>query len=496
MNQLKTIIAALLLLLISACNDAEEHYELTNEMPEVKLNFETVLKEGDSLTLIGRLNPENNLTIAIGEEENAPYRAYGKAVKKFHSTELRDYYTSYDTVKVAITSTMGEGLQLLSITSGGNRVRVGYVEIVPSPAMKGSYGMQEIARMGGSADVIFSCINGRGDIYFYKRTGNTIEHIAKDNTTSTLASLGSLQDEAGAYTIMLMYAGGVDSKGENLWFAARTRDSSPENATSEIYRLVHYDIKSGVFTTINRSVYPNTAGNRTLEGTLMPFEGSLSEAKIFRVSGVYPDRNDNLFIVLDNYAIARVEKASEPAAATVKYLISSYSVPAWMTATGFTSRQLVYEIPGSKMRGIFDSADNRVIDADGGIMYNYSYSEGYTDSRQTLYVFDLNARVPLESYRKSERDFRAAKQSPKLAGPFHILSGVPMRAFLPMPDRKLMMMFNSQNFTELDFGDSYARTYMENVQDAASLTQGLNYDEEGTLYMRRGNSVMKTVKLE
>lgn len=494
---LKTIIAAwLLLLFISSCNDAEEYYQQINDIPEVKLEFETVLKEGDSLKLIGRLNPENGLRIAIGGDENAPYRVYGKAVKVYNELMYHDIYRSYDTVMVAITSAMGEGLQLLSITSGGHTARIGYVEIVPSPDMKGSYGMQEIARMSGSADVIFRCVNGKGDIYFYKRNGSAIEHIAKDNTTTTVATLSSLQDDAGTYSILMMYAGGVDSQGENLWFAARTRDSSPENATSEIYRLVHYDMKSGVFTTINRSVYPKTANERTLEGTLMPFEGKLNEAKVFRPSGVYPDSTGNLFLVLENYALARIENASKPGAATIIYLISSYDVPAWMTVTDVPTNRLAYKIPGTKIRRIFYSADNRVIDADGGIMYNYSYSEGFTDSRQSIDVFDLNARVALENYRKSEMNYQAVKQSPKLAGPFHILSGVPMNAFLPMPGRKVMVMFNNQNFTELDFGTRYARTYMEQVKDGVSLTQGLNYDEEGMLYMRRGNSVMKTILLE
>jgi hypothetical protein len=313
---LLALVCTTMLSIATSCDDAENYYNDIYDIPEVKMsNYRRLFAVGDTMTLIGRLNPQNNLTVTIGEA-NAEYKVTGKLYEDPRPTG--NVYLHYDTIAFPITEAMGSGQLPVTITSGGNAVDLPSIEIVPPATIKTPLTMKEVTKLK-KGDIALYCRNGKGDVYIYRQENQSVEHIDKDGKIETAASLAGMRDQYGSWQIHTAYSGGVDNSGKNLWLSVRVNEANAENGTNEIYRLLHVEPATGKISTLNRSLYPLKTEDRTT-GTITPYEGNIGDVKIFRTGGIYPDSNGNIFLRLSNYATCFLENATNPDEAQLTYL--------------------------------------------------------------------------------------------------------------------------------------------------------------------------------
>lgn len=83
-------------ILLISCNDADIFYAKLNKQPEVISNFKAAYFIGDTVTISGRLNPGNNLSVHVGDLQ-APL------------VNITKIYPDLDAVKIIITESMGVG---------------------------------------------------------------------------------------------------------------------------------------------------------------------------------------------------------------------------------------------------------------------------------------------------------------------------------------------------------------------------------------------------
>lgn len=513
--------------LITSCNDAENYFNDTYNIPEVEMSeYRRLFSVGDTMTLIGRLNPENGLVVTVGEA-NADYKVTGKLYEDPRPTG--NIYLHYDTISFPITEAMGSGQLPVTITSGGNAVNLPGIEIVPPAILKGGLSMKEVTTLA-KGDGILNCQNGKGDVYIYRHETNSVEHIAKNGTSKTVVSLQGMNDEHGNLKVHTFYSGGVDNSGQNIWLSARVTEASADNASNEIYRLLHINTATGTITTLNRSLYPIKKEHRTV-ATITPFEGGIGQVKIFQTGGIYPDSKGNIYLRLSNYATCLLENATDPNAAQLSYLfVTPYNVtnqsPSWLPEiSGYQPEELTRQLPGI----VWHTTQGQYFDAPNHLMYwiEVPFRDSQYDAHKTIIqLYNLNTRAQM-----TELEIASARFLPQRypAGPFGSITGVnnsnyrdsdgrardtDLAGFLPMPGRKLMVLYYGNTYTLMDFNDKYAYLYAQpvNVPMKYDLKRGsvggrelepnfigdigLNYDEEGMIYTtaEQRTVILKTVK--
>jgi len=516
---------ALLALTVTSCDDAENYYNTIYDIPEVQMSeYRRLFAVGDTMTLIGRLNPQNNLTVTVGNA-NAEYKVTGKLYEDPRPTG--NVYLHYDTIAFPITEAMGSGQLPVTVTSGGNAVNLPAIEIVPPAILKGGLSMKEVTTLA-KGDVILYCQNGKGDVYIYRHETRSVEHIAKSGASKTAISLQGISDQHGAWQIHTVYSGGVDNSGKNIWLSARTTEASADNAGNEIYRLLHISAATGTVTTLNRSLYPIKKEDRTL-ATITPFEGGIGQVKIFQTGGIYPDSKGSIYLRLSNYATCLLENAADPVAAQLSYLFvtprsyEAWGIPTWRPELPYTEEEA--PMPGIAQR----STQGQYFDAENHLMYWIEVPRRDTNFdflKTSIRLFNLNTRAQL-----TELEIASARYLPQRypAGPFGSLTGVQnetpqepdgrsrdtdLAGFLPMPGNKLMVLYYGNTYTLMDFNTRYAYPYAQSVKVPAPYDLkrvnigsaelgpnymgdiGLNYDEEGMIYTtaERRSVILKTMK--
>ena len=515
---------ALLALTVTSCDDAENYYNTIYDIPEVQMSdYRRLFAVGDTMTLIGRLNPQNNLTVTVGNA-NAEYKVTGKLYEDPRPTG--NVYLHYDTIAFPITEAMGSGQLPVTVTSGGNAVSLPSIEIVPPAILKGALSMKEVTTLA-KGDGILNCQNGKGDVYIYRHETRSVEHIAKSGASKTAVSLQGMNDEHGDWQVHTFYSGGVDNSGQNLWLSARTTEASADNAGNEIYRLVHINTATGKAVTLNRSLYPIKKEDRTL-GTITPFEGNINQVKIFQTGGIYPDSKGNIYLRLSNYATCLLENAADPVAAQLSYLFvtprsfEAWGIPTWRPELPYTEEEA--PMPGIAQR----STQGQYFDAENHLMYWIEVPNRdihYDAHKTTIRLYNLNTRAQLTELEIASASYLPQQYS---AGPFGSLTGVnnstsqdpegrmrdtDLAGFLPMPGNKIMVLYYGNTYTLMDFNTRYAYPYAQSVKVPAPYDLkrvnigsrelapnymgdiGLNYDEEGMIYTtaERRSVILKTI---
>lgn len=502
----KIIILFTLAITAASCSkDAERYYENIKNMPEILANYDLVYQTGDSVTIKGRLNPDNGLSITIGGVP-ANYRVVGRQ-SVMESDKINP---SMDEVRFAVTEAMGSGQQAVIVTSGGRAINGPSIEIIQAKGLIN--GTLLLAQHGtiNSGDVVFYCQNGKGDVYLYRNSNKTIQHIKKDGSTETVLTLTGLSDTYGTYTISALYSGGVDGKGEYIYFSALTPDNSADNAGNDIYRLVRYKFGSQQPPeTLNRSLYYTLRQrDRTLE-TIKPFEGNIKNVKIYRTGGIYPDSEGNVYIHIP-HAVGLLS-----ASGNFRYL---FRIPGgnlgmflqiWNPAeSDFYGPTAFFNL----LPGVIIDGQHGTIAPDDKLMYSITTpSIPATEANRTnIKLFDLATRSQAYSYIKPAFNGSfGIKQYP--IGPFNILTGVrfggagygkshDQTGFLPLRGKKLLLLHYGETYTIMDFDREYANKYatVEMADAALRLEQftdiGLNTDEEGMIYTvaNNGTLILKT----
>ncbi|MGN7722899.1 hypothetical protein [Chitinophaga sp. 22620] len=505
-------ICALAVMTAAGCKKADQQYEVLHKQPEI-LAYNDAYVVGDTLVMQGRLNPEYGLRIKIGDVDSVSILAMEKVV---YSTNIPVYDTVWiDRIKIVITQQMGVGPERpVAVTSAGNTIPARPIEILEN-ATAGLVQPLRLTRQhtltGGSK--ILYCRSGNGNIYLWTQLApaRSINRLSPDGTLATILSPADYKDSYGAFTITAFNGGGVDPQERYLYFSAITTDNSADNAANEIYRLCRVDLATRQLATINRTLYPKTASQRTV-AALTPFEGKINDVKIFKASRIYPDSSGNVYVNMSDLLLAKLD-----AAGNYSYLFRFSRNPPGVTAdfvpqiwnTGanqyYAPGDVLFMFENSEVTGYM-----RAIAPDEGLLYCIMGA-----SVHDLAQYDLANQVPLYTYEP-----KLITDIPYISGSFSLLTGyprsnsgsndAPLFGYMAMPGQKLLLLYqgisadNFPAFGVLNFaqrrGERYAPGKVERdiSTTTVTLTAGdelLNYDANGMLYMT-GNSrqyILKTI---
>lgn len=500
----KLLYVLLLALMGSSCKKAENYYEKLDAQPEVRSNYQAVYGVGDTMTLTGRLNPQNNLEIRIGG-----VKATVASIVKQPVPRDNFMMDTLERAKLVITKEMGIGTnRKVEITSGGNTIQgpsIQIVEGIESGVLPGPVQLVKQLDMPVGATPLF-CQNGKGSVYLCTLEKSFVK-ISKNGTLTNLFSGTSLTDQNGQFTIVTFNAGGIDPTERYLYFSAMTTDGNADNSGNAIYRLCRYDLQSKALTTINRSAYPNALDQRTMS-VYTPFEGTIGSAKLFAVTGVYPDSKGNVFLNINSSSsFARISTTGQ-----LKYLLRSGSnVPViYNPATGdnYPESEVSRLLQGVVLTT--GSSAFRAIHPDDGILY--LRIGAFADNIRQI---DLHNAV--EVYGFTPKFVPAIYQggTPYISGTFDILTGgyeisnpPGLFGYLPLPGAKILLVYYQDLDTPmypalgtLNFAERAGRRYapgklLKNGYVLHSADKMLNYDEGGMIYMTANNNtvIIKTTQ--
>ncbi|EHQ25471.1 hypothetical protein [Mucilaginibacter paludis] len=500
--------ALLLITSLGSCKKADNYYQKLYDQPEIFSYYNKVYGIGDTLTIIGRLNPKNNLVVHIGDADArviSTIRTVDSLSGNIAKLKL-GYSDSLDVVKLMITTEMGVGQnRAISITSAGNTIQVPAIEIVqnsvvgylPKPLKLVSQYQQQ-----AGARPLF-CQNGKGSIYLWNTDGS-VTLIKKDGSTSQVFDNTVFKDSFGSFTVTAFNGGGVDPQEATIYFSVVTADGSSDNTANTIYRLCKYDVATKQLTTLNRSLYAKAVNAHTFAAA-QPFEGNIAQVKIFQVTGIHPDSQGNVYLDLNSHFITKLSKDGG-----YKYVfnLKNYNDPAPFIPAIIhpdfgnisTLQQIHQLLPGLKI----SSAYKVGIDPGAGLLYAANHPFGYQ-----LKQYSLINQVELYAMPTSWIFSSFSNQKMYLSGSFGVLTGPeenptgtisPAFGYMPLPDQKLVLLLYQEAETNpkwrdqspawemLDFkkkqGQRYAPgklvrgTYSMMLNDVL-----LNYDEDGMLYM-------------
>ncbi|AIM35250.1 hypothetical protein KO02_00130 [Sphingobacterium sp. ML3W] len=492
------------LLVFSACKKTDDFKTRLDELPQInnQPNFAYLPAYGigDTMTIVGRLQPQNNLKIQVGEVD-------AQIVETDTVSYTGGSYPTFtkeimDIAKVIITEKMGIGAnRRVKITTGGNSIDGASIEIY-ALAGQGSFNtplkIVDHVTMSSNSNVFLHCINGKGDLYVFDAPSKSIQLIKKDGQIITLLTQAQLTtDQNGSFIINDFIAGGVDPKGENAWFSVQT----PQG-----YRFCKAVLSSKVLTTLNSS--------NSLEA---PYEGDIIYLKTI-ISGVFPDSKGNVYVTVGDdkkkpVAIASINDGNKQ----LKFIFKSRFATSGMPGNNFSNAETQYSTTQyrfSPEEGSLYVFSTRIVLIQGEVGFApglgiYSLINGLKS--KDLVVQDEGRVVPV-----------------RFTGPFNQMRMMlnfnrdPMDTgsgfgYLPMPGQRLQFLFTQYldgsiinkpgNFAKqygfpkwmvLDFKHEKSYQYAPGPTDVADYTfepyygsvkreglpdELLNYDEEGNLYM-------------
>lgn len=486
-----------ILILGGACKKAENFYNHLDGQPEVRTNYNTVYGVGDTLTLVGRLHSDRNLEIRVGNVKANILSITREAVQR----EVI-FIDTIEIAKMIITEEMGIGPERsIEVISDGKTVSppsIQIVEGIESGVLARPVQLVKHVNSIFGATPLF-CQNGKGSIYLYQLDGKVVK-IDRSGRSLTLFDGAELKDENGLFSISKFNAGGVDSQEQNLYFSAVTTDGSADNLGNNIYRFCRYNLIEKKLTTLNRSVLPNALDQHTL-ATYTPFEGALSECKLFDVSGVFPDNKGQVFCHIEgSSSFVRINAKGD-----VKYLIRAGSktpvIVNSATGSNYSPEEVRRLLPGVLLYA--QNTTIRGISPDQALLYlqtgRFSYSIQQIDLQNSVEIYSLVPKEPAET---------AHGLALYISGTFDILTGGTGRnrpptlfGYMPLPDSKVLILYhqNLDNqsfpaFGTLNFGEQVGRRYAPGKINRNGFVLGttdkmLNYDEEGMIYMTANDNM-------
>lgn len=305
-NRFPLVASLLLLLLLGACTDTDKFFDEQIKQPEIILSsLKSVYSVGDTLTITGRLNPENNLSIHIGNAD-ATILSTKDASGFSGSFKLKK-----EEVKVIISKEMGVGLnKQITVTSAGITVTGPAIEIVgdASYALLGrQLQLQKVADIPSQSMRVY-CRSGNGNAYFWNATTNKLSKItAAEGSLTEVFSTASCVDANGLFSILEFNAGGISPDEKYFYFSAKVQETD-QSRLIELYKLCRYNLQTKEFSTLNRTEYSLVRSRRTLAAT-QPCEGKVGEVKIFKITAIQPDAAGNLYVNLMDNFLTRLDVA-------------------------------------------------------------------------------------------------------------------------------------------------------------------------------------------
>ena len=203
-------------MLFSSCSDADKTFEELSKQPEIIADtFKELYFVGDTLTVKGRLNPDNNLSIHIGDVQ--------AKIVATDREELKNnrYGLVLDVVKVIITADMGIGENRpVTITSAGITIPAPSIEIVGDADAVLLLRPLQLVKVGdiSSELTLVYARTHTGKTYYWNAVAKKLFSLtAAGGTLTEVFSEARCVDENGAFTFVnsfnqICYAVSPDEK--------------------------------------------------------------------------------------------------------------------------------------------------------------------------------------------------------------------------------------------------------------------------------------------
>lgn len=354
-HRLHSIAVCLLLLLLYSCKDADTFYEVLDAQPEIMADYQTLYMVGDTLTIRGRLNPENTLEVYIGDIK----------AEIFETTTEQPINSPLvmDVAKIRITEAMGIGEdRSIRITSGNATVSGPSIEIVGdanAAVLDRPLQLVKVANLPSGAVPLYSR-NGKGNVYAWNGSSKKLFRIAAANgNTTEIFTEAQCVDTGGAFTITEFNAGAVSPDERYFYFSAKVNEEEQDRAI-ELFKLCRFDLQNGDFTTLNRTEYSLLRSRRTLVAA-QPFEGNVNDVKIYKITALYLDTQGRVYCDLMGRFLTQLDPDGtysyqlnfadriimNTAPATEAHFVPLINNPA--TNNYYSTVQIHQTLPGSKL---------------------------------------------------------------------------------------------------------------------------------------------------
>lgn len=505
--RLHFIAICLLQLLLHACKDADTFYEVLDAQPEIVADYQTLYMVGDTLTIRGRLNPENNLEIFIGDIK----------AEIFETTTEQPTNSSLilDVAKIRITEAMGIGAdRSIQITSGNATISAPSIEIVGdanAAVLDRQLQLVKVADLPPRAVPLY-CRNGKGNVYAWSSDSKKLFRItAADGHTAEVFTEVQCVDVRGAFTINEFNAGAVSPDERYFYFSAKVSEEG-QDRTIELFKFCRFDIQNGEFTTLNRTEYSLLRSRRTL-ATAQPFEGKVDDVKIYKITGLYPDAEGRVYCDLMGRFLTQLDHNG-----TYSYLIN-FADKVIMSTAPATETHFLPLINNPTTNNYYSTV--QIHQTLPGVKINYQMN--YMDlGKKTMYtkrsiggvylqVTDMVTRIPTAEYANSVRADGESIYATASLRSFNgglVRLGSPPLDPLPSNGKLIGLYFPTSGerntviggvLCEIDFAGQVATRYAPGtlrfndfiLRDFDHL---LDIDEEGMLYMTANNrtEIVKT----
>ena len=506
-------ICCLMGLVFSACDDANRFYEKLDFQPEIfpDASAYSVYSVGDTMLVKGRLHPENNLEIHVGDTKAEIIRTYVDTV-----AYSNDKYI-VDVAQVLITQEMGIGRDRpVSLTSGGETIRLNPIEIV-GDANKGILEHQlELVKIADfpANSILIPCYSGSGSIYLWNENVRKLSKSLPNGSLAPLFDGTACTDASGTFAVTEFFAGAVSPDDRYFYFNARVTETG-QSASLYVYKLCRYDLQTRELTTLNRTEYYAAVNSKKTIEYMKPFEGNIGEVKIHKLTAIYPDSKGNLYCDVQGHFLTRLdargdyrylfdisEKISSVNPETDKFYPNIYQSDEkrWL---GISEVHQYYP-------GIITRYPPSLIDAEAGIMYQMIVNGN-------LELTDLRTLTPIASYENR----LMGKEPPYATASLASFNGGLAGYVKPLPvNGKLLGLYfllaypDTENdysaplydqkqlpaFCEIDFGEEQSLRYAPKrlLFNGFKIHQRkdrlINYDAEGMVYMtmNSGSVIVKT----
>lgn len=499
MKQIKHIIPVLITLLaMFACTETDKYYSVLKNQPELLKDYAPVYSVNDTMIIGGHFNTDG-LQIKIGD-------AVAAIISIDNSLYNKEYNDSIKVVKLIVSNAMGVGVNRpVSITSSGITVEGPAIEIVEdagSGLLSGELTVQKIADYPANTTPVY-CRSGNGNMYFLNNKTYSISRMTSDGSLQQVFDRSQCRDNDGtAFTYTRFNACGIDPKERYLYLSLYTE--APSRTYWHYYRLCRWDMMNKKFTVLNKTPYYIYNSKHT-SSDVQPFEGNITDVKIFASTGIYPDSLGNVYFNMDNRMITRMD-----AGGNYTYVFKNLFTDFALTdpAPQIVDPETGEKYPEIRNRQFFPGVVIRFIKVeafapDENQMYTSSAKVGFS-------LYDFTNQVLIAQYNK----FLANGQKPYISGSFDVLTGQSgstesQWGLLPLGDGKLLLL-HYQNLSSvynnlpawgiLDFTARRGYRFAPGVFDShgakmQTTDQLLNYDADSMLYMTANNKsvILKTV---
>lgn len=471
---------------MSSCESADQFYEFQKGTPEVQELGTYSYNVGDTIKFVGRLNPAD-LKINIGDVAAKIAAVETQGAGALFGNRL------LDRVKVVVTREMGSGPGVpVSVESLGQKINLKPIDILPDQNVGLIPHKLKLTRRAKPATRLsmMECLSGTGTIFYWDHENKGLFKMLKDDTEIKIIEESSLSDENGEFKIDFVYAGGIDSKEQTLYFIASTKDNIVNpNPSGNVWRLVQCDLTNRKCEVLNRSYSPSYYRFLTMD-LVLPFEGKIKDVKIINSFDKIKVMDDGtVYFFRRGYYITKMDPNRD-----YRYVFKMKGFNAWDSKTDqdVPDYVMIGMLPGVFMNP--DSFNPFAIAPDEHIFYN-SYN-------RVTSLWDVKNKYMIQSFESKE--YKRDKK-PVTNVSFESYYSVGFNSFFgefsvetPLPGRRLLGVFyqnkNGKNYEDfpvfgiINFKTKKINRYSPGKTDFgnhliwSSRDRILNYDEDGMFY--------------